>query len=97
MNVTELIDAAARAAVEHQPDDLPDYLKPGSDAREFVFDRQYADKTGHRDLAKKLADSGPEFQAQVAAVEKYLAEELADNAQRIARVRAENPELFKDY
>ncbi len=88
MNVAELIDAAARAAVEHDPDDLPDYLRPGSDARLFVFDRQYADK--------KLAESGPEFQAQVAAVEEHLAEELADNAQRIARVRAEHPEHFKD-
>jgi hypothetical protein len=96
MEITELIDAAARAAVEHQPGDLPDHLAPGSDARLYVWDRHYAGPSERRRLDEKLAAATPEFQKQVAAVEQHLADELADDNIRLANVRASNPELYKD-
>lgn len=97
MDIAKLIDAAARAAVEHEPTDLPNHLKPGSEARNFVWDRHYAIDDTRRRLDAKLASATPEFRAAVTSVEQHLAEELAaDNARR-ARVHAENPKLFKDY
>jgi hypothetical protein len=102
MEIDELIDAASRAAVEHTTGMVTDsevaaVLKHGSDARVHVWDRHYANADERRRLDQKLTASPPEFQAAVAAVERVLAEDLAaDNARR-ARVRAENPELFKEY
>lgn len=99
MKIDDLIDAASRAAVEHTSGTLADsevaaVLKHGSDARLHVWDRHYANADERRRLDQKLAASSPEFQAAVAATERVLAEELAaDNARR-ARVRAENPALF---
>jgi hypothetical protein len=98
MDVTELIDAAAKAAVEHNhsPSDgeLAAILKPGSEARSHVWDRHYGTPVERKRLDEKLAASPPEFQAAVATVERVMADELADDNARRARVRAENPNLF---
>ncbi|PWJ84873.1 hypothetical protein C7441_104141 [Pseudaminobacter salicylatoxidans] len=100
-DISELIDAAARAAVEHNgtiaDGELAAVLQHGSDARLHVWDRHYANADERRRLDQKLATSSPEFQSAVAAVERVLAEELADDNVRRARVRAENPGLFKEY
>jgi hypothetical protein len=99
MNINELLDAAAQAAVEqnHSPssdDELAVVLKHGSEARSHVWDRHYASPAERRGLDEKLAASSPKFQAAVATVERVLADELADDNARRARVRAENPKLF---
>jgi hypothetical protein len=99
MEITELIDAAAKAAVEHNHSPFDDgelaaILKPGSEARSHVWDRHYGTPVERKRLDEKLAASPPEFQAAVATVEHALADELADDNARRARVRAENPNLF---
>lgn len=98
-NVTELLGRLAAAAVEQQPtvaskDELSAVLKHGSEARLHVWDRHYASPAERYRLDEKLAASAPEFQAAVAAAERILADELADDNARRARVRAEYPELF---
>ncbi|MHA6641831.1 hypothetical protein [Mesorhizobium sp. A623] len=95
MDITELLDAAARAAVEHG-DVVAEHLKPGSDERCFVWDRIYANKEQRLRLDAKLAECVPQFRAQVAEAERHLAEEIEDTNNRLARLRAETPELYKD-
>lgn len=102
MNIDELVDAAARAAVESTTGTVTDgelaaVLKHGHEARLAVWDRHFAAPEERRRLDQKLATSSPEFQAAVAATERVLAEELAEDNARRTRVRAENPNLFKDY
>lgn len=95
MDIAELLDAAAQAAVEHG-DVVAEHLKPGSKARGFVWDRIYANKEQRLRLDVELADGVPEFRAQVAEAERHLAEEIEDTNHRLARLRAENPKLYKD-
>lgn len=99
MEIDKLIDAAARAAVEHtgspSQDELAAVLQHGSAARLHLWERHYASTAERHRLDEKLAASAPEFQAAVAAVERVLADELADDNTRRERVRAENPNLFK--
>lgn len=101
MDIDKLIDAAARAAVEQSActssnDELAAVLEHGQSARSHVWDRHFASSSERRLLDQKLAGSTPEFQAAVAATERVLADELADDNARRARVRAENPNLFKE-
>jgi len=96
MDVTELIDAAAKAAVEHNhsPSDdgeLAVVLKHGSEARSHVWDRHYASPAERKRLDERLAASLPEFQAAVATVERVLADELADDN---ARAHASEPKTL---
>lgn len=97
MEIDELLDAAAQAAVEHRAGDVPAHFKPGSDVRCFVWDRHFATPEQNRRLDEKLAESTAEFRDQVAAVERHLADELAADTVRLAKVRVEHPELYKDY
>lgn len=101
-DTNELLDRIARAAVEENQNTASDgevaaVLKHGSAARFHVWERHFAKADERQRLDEKLAASSPEFQAAVAATERVLAEELADSNARIARVRAEYPNLFKDY
>ncbi len=96
-----LIDQIARASVEAGGAVAGDYelaavLTHGDEARQHVWDRHYANATLRVRLAERLAASTPEFQAAVAATERVLADELAADNERRARVRAENPDYFKD-
>lgn len=96
--IKELIARAADAASKTQPDsDLVAVVKHGTAARQHVWERHYAAPAGRIALAEKLAASPADFQAAVAATEHALADELADDNARRARVRAENPTFFKDY
>jgi hypothetical protein len=101
MDIDKLIDAAAAAAVESagtsSDDELAALLNHGKEARLHVWDAHYANKTERVRLAEKLAASSPEFQLAVAATERILADELAESRARIERIRAENPNLYKDY
>ncbi len=96
MDISELIDAAAQAAVEHRAGDVPVHFRPGSDARCFVWDRHFATPEQRRQLDEKLAESTAEFRDQVAAVERHLVEELAADTARLAKVRADNHDFYKD-
>lgn len=100
MDVKELIDAAARAAegqASHPADgELAAVLNHGNGARLHVWDRHYANAAERRRLDEKLASSTPEFQVAVAATERVLADELAADNDRRTRVRAANPDYFKD-
>lgn len=99
--MTDIKDLLARAAAaaESQPDDsaIAAVLKHGAEARAYVWDSHYASGAERARLDQKLAASTPDFQMAVAATERALAEELADSSARRARIRAENPNYFKDY
>lgn len=92
-DLKSLLADAAQAAAE--ADDVPE--EHAAAARQHVWDRHYAEPAARALLAEKLATSTPEFQAAVAATERALAEELAEDNARRARVRAQNPTYFKDY
>lgn len=97
MSIKDLISAAADAASQQSPTaDVEALVKHGAAARAHVWERHYASTPERERLAQKLAASTPEFQRAVAATEKALAEELADDNARRDRVRAENPSIFKD-
>lgn len=103
MDIDELIDAAARAAVEdpasaeHATSEREALLEHGKEAKHHVWEMHYANTTMRVHLRKKLAASPPAFQAAVAAVENILADELAEDNKRRAAIRAEYPNLYKDY
>lgn len=97
MSIQDLIAAAAEAAREQSPAaDVVALVKHGAAARAHVWDWHYASAAERERLAEKLAASTTEFRAAVAATEKALAEDLADDNARRDRIRAENPSLFKD-
>ncbi|MVA71485.1 hypothetical protein GOZ81_10400 [Agrobacterium vitis] len=97
MSIKDLITAAANAAREQSPAaDVVALVKHGAAARAHVWDRHYGSTAERERLATKLAASTPEFRAAVAATETALADELADDNARRARIRAENPTYFKD-
>jgi len=97
MDIKNLIAAAADAAVAHEPSaDIMALVSHAKDARLYVWDFHYGNTADRERLSAKLAESSPEFQRAVAVTEKALAEELADSSARRARIRAENPTLFKD-
>lgn len=101
-NTQHLIDELAAAAVEHQPvaasaDELAAVVKHGTEARLYVWNRHFATRAERVRLDQNLAESTPEFQAAVKATERVLAEELAADSERRARVHAENAEYFKEY
>ncbi|QNQ40054.1 hypothetical protein [Brucella intermedia] len=93
--VEALLDQLAEATAESDDyAELPPAL--AKDARLHVWDAHYANPDQRARLDAKLAASSPEFQAAVAVTETALAEELAANNERRARVRRENPSYFKD-
>lgn len=93
--VERLLDALAEATGESDDfAELPPAL--AKDARLHVWDAHYATPDERARLDAKLAASSPEFQAAVAVTETALAEELAADNERRARVRRENPSYFKD-
>lgn len=95
--IKELIARAAEAADKTQPDgDLLAVVKHAASARQFVWDQHYASSAERALLDERLAASPPDFQAAVAATERALSEELADSSARRARIRAENPQYFKE-
>lgn len=97
MSIKDLIMAAADVASRQSPaSDVVALVKHGAAARAHVWERHYASTPERERLAEKLAASTTEFRAAVAATEKALAEELADDNARRDRVRAENPSIFKD-
>lgn len=97
MDLNDLIAAAANAAGAQEPHaDIAALVEHGKEARQHVWDWHYAGTAERARLAEKLAASTPEFQRAVSVTEKALAEELADDNARRARVRAENPTFFKD-
>lgn len=97
MDIKDLITAAANAAGAQEPHaDISALVEHGKEARQHVWDWHYAGTAERKRLAEKLTASTPEFQRAVAVTEKALAEELADSSARRARIRAENPSLFKD-
>ncbi|MDX3928694.1 MAG: hypothetical protein QHC90_23175 [Shinella sp.] len=101
-NTHDLIDKLAAAAVEHQPvaanaDELAAVVKHGTEARLYVWNRHYATRAERVRLDQNLAQSSPEFQVAVKATERVLADELAADNERRARVHAENPDYFKEY
>lgn len=94
-DIDTLIERAAKAA--SAIDDDPAALSThGAGARQHVWDCHYAAPAERAHLAEKLAESSSEFRAAVAATEHVLADELAEDNARRARVRAENPSYFKD-
>jgi malonyl CoA-acyl carrier protein transacylase len=96
-DIRDLLSRAAEAASKTQPDsDLLAVVKHGDEARRHVWNKHYAAPAERLRLAEKLASASPDFQAAVAATENALAEEIADDNARRARVRANNPTYFKD-
>ncbi len=97
MSIKDLITEAVVVASQQSPaSDVVALVKHGAAARAHVWERHYASTPERERLAEKLAESTTEFRAAVAATEKALAEELADDNARRDRVRAENPSIFKD-
>lgn len=95
--IKELIARAAEAADKTEPDgNLLAVVKHGVAARQHVWDRHFATPAERARLAEKLTSAPPDFQAAVAATEHALSEELADSSARRARIRAENPQYFKE-
>lgn len=96
-----LIDDISRLAAKREPDDDKDVatlvMKYGRDARHHVWEYHFADNNGRRRLEEGLRESSPEFQKTVVIVENSMAEELANDRCRLRRIRAENPEYFKDH
>lgn len=93
--VEALLDRLAEATAESDDyDELPPAL--AKEARLHVWDAHYANPDERARLDAQLAASTPEFQDAVAVIETALAEELADDNVRRARVRRENPDIFKD-
>jgi hypothetical protein len=95
-NINALIERAATAAASATEEDPAFLATHGAAARQFVWDRHYAAPSERARLADKLAANSPEFRVAVAATEHVLADELADDNARRARVRADNPTFFKD-
>ena len=95
-NINDLIERAAAAASSGIDEDHASLATHGATARQFVWDRHYAARVERDRLVDKLAASSPEFRAAVAATEHVLADELAEDNARRARLRAENPSYFKD-
>ena len=97
MDLKDLITAAANAVEAQEPHaDIKALVEHCKEARQHVKDRHYGNTAEREQLAQKLAASTPEFQRAVALTEIALAEELADDNARRARIRAENPSFFKD-
>ena len=96
MNKIEaLLDRLAEATAESDDyAELPPAL--AREARLHVWDAHFTNTDERARLDEKLAASSPEFQAAVAVTETALAEELAADNERRARVRRENPSYFKD-
>lgn len=93
--IEQLFDRLAEATAESDDyAELPPAL--AKEARLHVWDAHYANPDERARLDAHLAASSPEFQAAVAVTETALAEELAANNERRARVRRENPTYFKD-
>lgn len=96
-----LVDEISRLADEREPTAASDVvtlvMTHGKDARHHVWEYHYADNDHRRALEEKLRDSSPEFQKAVAIVENSMAEELAGDRERLRRIRAGNPEYYKDY
>lgn len=96
-----LIDDISQLAAKRESDDSVEaaalVFEYGRDARHYVWEHHYANKDGRRRLEDELRDSSPEFQKTVSIVERLMAEELADDNARRARLRIENPEYYKDH
>jgi len=94
-DINEILSRAVAAAEKTQPGaDVQALVKHGAEARAHVWDRHFASTSERECLAEKLAAASPEFQAAVAATENALADELAEDNLRRARVRAANPTHF---
>jgi hypothetical protein len=92
MDLKDLISAAANAAGAQAPHaDIKVLVEHCKEARQHVKDWHYGNTVEREQLAQKLAASTPEFQRAVALTQEALAEELADDNVRRARIRAENP------
>lgn len=91
-DIIQLLAEAAQAAAEATA--VP--AEHATAARLHVWDQHYAGPAERTRLAEKLAAASPEFQAAVAATKRALAQDLADDNERRARCRAENPTYFKD-
>lgn len=99
--IENLIDRLAQASIENhsQPDadeEMRSLLEHGKEARLFVSDMRYGTAQDRERLHDKLSKSTPEFKSAVATVRRILADEHAADDVRRARVRKENPTLFKD-
>ncbi|NHT75086.1 hypothetical protein G8E10_04855 [Rhizobiaceae bacterium CRRU44] len=96
-DIKTLLERAESVASKTQPNgDLLAVVKHAASARQFVWDQHYASSAERALLDERLAASAPEFQAAVAATERALSEELTDSSARRARIRAENPQYFKE-
>ncbi|WP_139384486.1 hypothetical protein [Bosea thiooxidans] len=96
-----LIDDISRLAADREPDGEDDVvalvMKYGRDARHHAWEYHFANNDGRRRLEEDLRESSPEFQKAVAIVENSMAEELENDRGRLRRIRAENPEYYKDH
>lgn len=99
--IENLIDSIAQASVENHPtsdvdEEMRALLEHGKDARIFVSDMRYGSTSERERLHAKLSESPPAFKSAVASVQRIFADEYAADDVRRARVRKENPHLFKD-